>query len=90
MHPSGIKKVEAAKADETWNALDDVEDCVVPPDLRLAFEKNPQARANYDNFSRTYQKGYLYWLHHAKRQQTREARIREIIRLCQSNSKTRS
>ena len=90
MHSSGMKKVEEAKADGSWFELDDVEDGIVPADLRKAFHGNPVAWENYAGFSRTYQKGYLYWLHHARRPETRKARITEIIRLCEANIKTRS
>jgi uncharacterized protein YdeI (YjbR/CyaY-like superfamily) len=90
MHSSGIRKMEEAKADGSWYALDDVENGVVPPDLQEAFRRNPGAKANYEAFSRTYRKGYLYWLNHAKRPLTRQVRIQEIIRLCEANIKTRS
>lgn len=90
MHNSGLMKVEEAKADGSWFELDDVENGVVPPDLRESFRDNPKAWANYQGFSRTYRKGYLYWLHHAKRPETRQARILKIIRLCEANIKTRS
>ncbi len=89
MHRAGIEKVEEARADGSWTALDDVENGVIPEDLAEAFEDHPLALANFKTFSRTYQKGYLYWLHQAKRPDTREGRILEIIRLCHSNIKSR-
>jgi uncharacterized protein YdeI (YjbR/CyaY-like superfamily) len=90
MHSSGLMKVTEARADGSWFELDDVENGVIPPDLLEAFKGNKKARTHYNQFSRTYQKGYLYWLHQAKRPQTRQARIGEIIRLCEANIKSRS
>ncbi len=90
MHPSGLAKIEQAKLDGSWIALDNVENCIVPDDLQQAFNANPMANNNYESFSRTYRKSYLYWLNQAKRPQTRQARIEEIIRLCLENIKSRN
>ncbi|WP_299248127.1 YdeI/OmpD-associated family protein [uncultured Aquimarina sp.] len=89
MHQSGLDVIEAAKKNNSWTTLDDVENGVVPEDLQKAFDKNPVAFNNYTNFSKSYRKNYLYWLNQAKRQETRDKRIKEIIRLCQANIKTR-
>ncbi|MFD2561403.1 YdeI/OmpD-associated family protein [Aquimarina rubra] len=89
MHQSGLDVIEAAKKNNSWTALDDVENGVVPDDLQKAFDKNQSAYDNYLNFSRGYRKSYLYWLNQAKRQETRDKRILEIIRLCKANIKTR-
>jgi uncharacterized protein YdeI (YjbR/CyaY-like superfamily) len=69
--------------------MDDVENGVIPKDLQKAFQKHPKAAANYLNFSRGYQKAYLSWLHGAKRQETRDKRIKEIINYCDANMKSR-
>jgi uncharacterized protein YdeI (YjbR/CyaY-like superfamily) len=82
MHQSGLAKIETAKQNGSWNSLDDVEDLIVPDDLQLAFENNTIAFENYINFSKTYKKSYLYWLNQAKRIETRNNRIAEIIALC--------
>lgn len=89
MHESGSQKMIAAIKDGSWTALDDVENLVVPKELQLAFDKNPKAYENYQNFSPSYRKSYLYWLNQAKRETTREKRISEIIRLCSENVKSR-
>ena len=89
MHISGLRKIECAKNDGSWIALDDVEDLVIPEDLQQAFNSNSIAYENYKEFSKSYKKGYLYWLHSGKRKATREKRITEIIRLCELNVKSR-
>lgn len=89
MHESGLKSIEIAKKNGSWTALDDVENLVVPKDLQKAFDENKLAFENYKGFSRGYRKSYLYWLNQAKRQETRDKRIAEIISLCEQNIKLR-
>ena len=89
MHESGLRKIEIAKQNGSWNSLDEVENHVIPEDLQLAFNDNPKAWSNYQAFSPSYRKSYLYWLNQAKRVETRQNRIREIIRLCEQNCKSR-
>lgn len=89
MHESGTQKIIAAMKDGSWTALDDVENLIVPKDLQKAFDNNSTAFENYQNFSPSYRKSYLYWLNQAKREATREKRITEIIRLCENNIKSR-
>lgn len=89
IHESGWKSINIAKENGSWTALDDVENLVIPKDLQIEFDKNPIAFQNYQDFARSYKKGYLYWLHSAKREDTRNKRILEIIDLCSSNIKSR-
>jgi len=89
MHESGFIKINVAKKNGAWAALDDVENGVIPEGLKNAFNKNSQAFDNYKKFAPSYRKSYLYWLNQAKRDATREKRIIEIIRLCKANIKKR-
>jgi len=89
MHEAGWKMIQIAKNNGMWTYMDDVENGVIPDDLKKAFSANTKAFENYQNFSRGYRKSYLSWLHSAKRQETRDKRIIEIIRLCEANLKTR-
>lgn len=89
MHESGLAKIENAKQNGTWTSLDAVEDLIIPEDLAKAFEQNKIAFENYQNFSPSYRKSYLYWLNQAKRTETRNSRIDIIIDLCQQNRKSR-
>lgn len=89
IHESGLAKIEMAKQNGSWNSLDTIDDLIVPDDLQLAFEQNEIAFENYKNFSPSYKKNYLYWLHQAKRPETRNNRIVQIIDLCIQNKKSR-
>ncbi|MFD2541841.1 YdeI family protein [Lacinutrix gracilariae] len=90
MHPKGMESIKIGKQNGSWSALDPVEKGIIPEALQLAFSKNPKAFENYNNFAPSYRKQYLYWLHSAKREATREKRISEIIKLCQANIKSRN
>ncbi|MEM9950210.1 MAG: YdeI/OmpD-associated family protein [Chloroflexota bacterium] len=81
----GMAKIEVAKADGSWDALNDVENLVVPPDLDEAFAKYPDARANWDEFPPSARRGILEWILNAKRDVTRQKRIDETARLAQEN-----
>jgi len=89
MQESGLRKIEIAKQNGSWESLDAVEALAVPDDLKVAFLKNKVAYDNFTTFSKTYKKSYLYWLNQAKRLETRTARIEEIVKLCEQNYKTR-
>ncbi len=89
MHESGLLTIETAKQNGSWFSLDDVENGVVPEDLKSAFNRNKKAHLNYLSFTPGQRKSYLYWLNQAKMKDTREKRIAEIIRLCIENIKSR-
>jgi uncharacterized protein YdeI (YjbR/CyaY-like superfamily) len=89
MQEQGYKLIEIAKRNGKWTEMDAVENGIIPKELQIAFDKNPKAYANYQNFSRGYRKSYLSWLHSAKREVTQQKRIAEIIKLCDANIKSR-
>ena len=81
MAPAGLALVEAARADGSWSALDDVENLVEPPDLRAALDAVPAARSHWDAFPRSAKRGILAWIQAAVRPETRVRRIAETARL---------
>lgn len=90
MHKSGLQSIAVAKKNGSWTALDAVEKGVIPEDLQKGFDKNSEAFSNYQNFTRGQRKSYLYYLNQAKREDTRQKRIAEIIQLCGDNIKARN
>jgi uncharacterized protein YdeI (YjbR/CyaY-like superfamily) len=87
IHAAGLKSIEIGKANGSWDALNDIDNELIPKDLQSAFDTNPKAFENYKNFATSYRKSYLYRLHSAKREVTRLKRIDEIIQLCAANKK---
>lgn len=90
MRAPGLAAIEVAKANGSWSALDDVENGVVPEDLKAAFDEALEAFENFNGFTKGQRKSYLYWLQQAKRQSTRDKRIVEIIACCEKNQKYRT
>ncbi|MEM7486740.1 MAG: YdeI/OmpD-associated family protein [Bacteroidota bacterium] len=90
MHESGSKSIAIAKKNGSWTALDHVENGVVPDDLQSAFDKNKVAWENFQDFTRGQRKSYLYWLNNAKREETRQKRIAEIVSRCEERLKMTS
>ena len=66
MQPAGMEKVNAAKKDGSWTFLDDIEDLVIPEDLKRSLEQNTIAKANFEAFSNSSKKQILYWIVSAK------------------------
>jgi uncharacterized protein YdeI (YjbR/CyaY-like superfamily) len=87
MTPSGFESIEIAKKNGTWSALDEVEELIIPPDLKLLFDKNIAASENWKNFSRSVKRGILEWILNAKRPETRQKRIAQTVELAEKNIK---
>lgn len=87
MAPAGLRKVEAAKRDGSWNLLDEVEGLQIPKDLEDALLVLPSARENFEAFGPSYMKQALYWIKTAKRPETRAKRVEEIARAAAENRK---
>ncbi|MCB0153188.1 MAG: YdeI/OmpD-associated family protein [Anaerolineae bacterium] len=85
MTPAGLAKIEGAKADGSWQALDAVEALEIPPDLADALAAYDAAGANFEAFPRSAKRGILEWISNAKRPETRAKRIAETARLAQDN-----
>ena len=83
--PPGLAKIEAAKQNGAWSALDAVEELEVPPDLDSALAASPTAQQHWDAFPRSAKRGILEWIANAKRPETRAKRVEETARLAADN-----
>ena len=79
--PPGLQVIEAAQADGSWSALDEVEDGVVPDDLAEALVAMPPASTEWEAFSASTRRGILQWIASAKRPETRAKRVAETAEL---------
>ena len=87
MTRAGLRKVEQAREDGSWQLLDGVEALEVPPDLAAALAAHPLATANFAAFPRSVKRGILEWILQAKRPATRAARVEETARLANANER---
>jgi uncharacterized protein YdeI (YjbR/CyaY-like superfamily) len=79
MAPAGLAKVEAAKADGSWEILDKVEALELPEDLSAALAATPAAEAGFAGLAASIRKPLLYWVLSAKRPATRGRRIAALV-----------
>ena len=85
MTPAGLAKIEAAKQDGSWTALDAIEALEIPADLAQALAGYDSAAANFDTFPPSAKKNILTWIATAKKPETRARRVEETARLAEDN-----
>jgi uncharacterized protein YdeI (YjbR/CyaY-like superfamily) len=79
MTPAGLAAIEAAQACGSWDALTAAESLKVPSELRKAINANASAKKHWPEFTESQRRQFLYYLASAKRAETRDRRIREIV-----------
>jgi uncharacterized protein YdeI (YjbR/CyaY-like superfamily) len=79
MTPAGLAAIEIAKANGSWESLDDVDALVVPDDLAAALAAKPGAAKGFEAMSDSARKLALYWIASARRPATRASRISDTV-----------
>ena len=87
MASAGLAKVEAAKKDGSWLALDQIEALEIPSDLEQMLTTYPPAQQNFTAFPRSVKRGILEWIASAKKPETRLKRVEETARLAAENKR---
>jgi uncharacterized protein YdeI (YjbR/CyaY-like superfamily) len=90
MTPAGQAIIDLAKKSGTWEAMVDVENLVLPDDLKKRFGRNKKAFQNFSAFSPSSKKIILAWILNAKRPETRSKRIDETVTCAARNEKAYS
>lgn len=85
IQPPGRAKIKAAKANDMWHFLDDVDALIKPDDLIAAFGTVPGSADNFDNFPASSRRGILEWIKQAKQNKTRKRRIDMTAKLAGQN-----
>lgn len=89
MTPAGMKKIIEAKKDGRWaKAYTSRKRMRMPSDLKKALTSNKKAWKNFSNFANSYKNMYIGWVTSAKRKETREKRIREVVKRSAMNKKS--
>ncbi|MES2763215.1 MAG: YdeI/OmpD-associated family protein [Bacteroidota bacterium] len=81
MTKAGFEIIETAKQNGSWTILDDVEELIIPTDLEKEFKTKPGSKDFFLSLSKSVKKIMLQWLVLAKKQETRQKRISEIVEL---------
>lgn len=87
MMPQGLKMVEYAKENGTWDALNRVDDLIIPDEMNALFSKNETAKNNFENFPASTKRGIFKWVYNAKQDATKLKRITETVNLAAENKR---
>lgn len=88
MHSSGLKEIEAAKADGRWEkAYDSPKNMKIPDDFLKELSKKPEALAFFNTLNKTNKFSIGWRLQTAKKPETREKRIKTIIEMMEQGKK---
>jgi len=87
MTQAGLDVINMAKQNGSWTVLDEVEALIIPADLQAEFICRPEAENFYHHLSRSDKRNLLQWLVLAKKPETRQKRIRELVELAALNQK---
>ena len=88
MRPAGLAEIERAKKDGRWDAAyDSSKTITVPDDLQKALNKNKKAKAFFDKLDSRNRYAVLFRTHGAKKQETREKRIKQFVEMLERGEK---
>ncbi|MFN0189915.1 MAG: YdeI/OmpD-associated family protein [Bacteroidia bacterium] len=87
MTDAGLKCIEIAKQNGSWTLLDEVEELIIPKDLESKFKAKKGSKEYFLSLSKTNKKIILQWVAMAKRPETRQNRIDEIVVLAGKHQK---
>lgn len=79
MRPAGRAAIARAQENGAWESLDHVEALTVPPDLAAALAARDGAAEGFAALAPSARKGYLHWVHQAKRPETRARRVKAVV-----------
>lgn len=85
--PAGLARIETARQNGSWIILDEVEALVIPADLAHELQQRPNASRFFAGLSKSDKRKMLQWLVLAKRPETRQKRIVEIVDLADQQLK---
>ncbi len=80
MTKTGFESIAIAKQNGYWSIMDDVERLIIPKDLKTALDAHQYLLEHFLSLSQSKQKEKLVWIVLAKRAETRQKRIQEVIK----------
>lgn len=79
MTQAGFDSIETAKQNGSWTLIDAIEALVVPKDLEEALATDQTAKDYFEGLSKSDTKLLLHWVFSAKRTETRQKRIVDVV-----------
>jgi len=89
MKPPGMRLVEAAKENGSWERIivPPKIDLSVPDDFEKALKSVPEAKRYFESLPKSHKKQYLVWIKMAKRDETRQRRIKNSLEMLLNKQK---
>ena len=87
MSKNGLEMVRLAKELGTWSALDDVENLIMPEEMKTMMNHNTAALQYWEKFPRSVKRGILEWIYNAKKMETKMERIEKTVLLAAENKR---
>jgi uncharacterized protein YdeI (YjbR/CyaY-like superfamily) len=85
MTPAGQAKIDMARENGTWDALNDSDAMTIPSDLAAAFKRHRGSAKLFDAFPPSTKKAILQWINSAKTPATRAKRLEETAHKAAQN-----
>jgi uncharacterized protein YdeI (YjbR/CyaY-like superfamily) len=82
MTEAGLAKIREAKKNGEWYKVISTK---IPPDLKEALAGNSKALKNFESLAPSRQKQLVWWVTSAKRDETRQRRIKETVSIAEQN-----
>ena len=88
MTEAGLAKIKEGKQSGEWDKATEREDTTnISPELKRALESDKIAQQNFDKLAPSHKRQYIGWIADAKRDETRERRIRQAVQMLKENKK---
>ena len=87
MTKNGLEMIRLAEETGTWTALDDVENLIMPEEMKTMMNHNTVALQYWEKFPKSVKRGILEWICNAKKIETKMARIEKTVLLAAENKR---
>lgn len=87
MTKNGLEMIRLAKETGTWTALDDVENLIMPEEMKTMMNHNTAALQYWEKFPKSVKRGILEWIYNAKKIETKMARIEKTVLFAAENKR---
>ena len=87
MHESGLKSIEDSKSSGLCNFMDDVDNLIIPKDLKRELLQKTEAFDFFNAINDSSKRFVLRWLKLANTEKTRQKRINQLVELSAKGEK---
>ncbi|UCH95932.1 MAG: YdeI/OmpD-associated family protein [Candidatus Aminicenantes bacterium] len=88
MTEPGLELINAAKRNGKWEqVISQPKELIIPPGIKDALSANKKAWENFNNLAPSYKRQYIGWITTAKKEETRQQRLKKAIDLLAQGKK---